>query len=84
MAEEIISRWDKIRDLLEELIAPNSHSKRRTFIRFLEVRDPESLKQTGKMRVVDAKGNNVVFPLTLISDTTFEQRDTQKSLTDGI
>lgn len=67
MAEEIISSWDSINDLVEELV-----SLGRTYIRIVDAaKDPVGDGPAMDYRLEDANGNAVAFPLTLVSDTTF-------------
>ena len=74
MAEEIVQTWDSINKMLIELITSDEAidiRKVRDRIQ-LTIEDPASNSaQTMTFRLVDKNGNDVAFPLQLISDTTF-------------
>ena len=65
MAEEIISSWVSDAELAAELIA-KSPGDRKTQLRVYEITQPLEMH----FRFQDGNGTRVVWPLTLISDTT--------------
>ena len=64
MAEEIISVWNNVDDLVAELVASND-AERKTLGRVRETTEP--LQMLFSLR--DSEGNVVKWPITLISDT---------------
>ena len=67
MADEIISSWDDIGQLVAELVS-GEEGDRRTKIHFEEITQPLTMN----FRLQDGNGNLVMWPLTLISDTTVD------------
>ena len=64
MAEEIISVWNSVDDMVAELVATDD-DERKTLGRVQETSEP--LMMFFSLR--DADGNAVRWPITLISDT---------------
>ena len=72
MAEEVISSWETIGELILELALFDDANVKKTQARMLEAFEGlTSGQQDMEARPEDAEGNEVRFPLTLISDTTF-------------
>ena len=64
MAEEIISVWNSVDELVAELVATDE-DERKTFGRVQETSEP--LMMLFSLR--DADGNILRWPITLVSDT---------------
>ena len=68
MADEIISIWDDIGQFRDELVS-TEEGDRKTKLLIEEINPPLRMN----FRLQDGNGNPVVWPLTLISDTTSDQ-----------
>ena len=76
MAEEIVQNWETINELVVELDLPDDATdicKVRNRINNIVMEDNKQATDGQSMRftLLDGDGNTVVFPLRLISDTTF-------------
>ena len=69
MAEEIISSWETPDQLVAELMAEAPTG--RTYERMAGFAEAPVPGQAMDLRVEDANGNQVAFPLRLISNTTY-------------
>ena len=67
MAEEIISTWETPDHLVLELIGLG-----RTRERWTDMKEAPMPGQRMELRVEDAAGKEIVFPVRLVSNTTFE------------
>ena len=65
MAEEVISSWSDVGELIAELTASSPEARKaRRLIRDI----PSRFSMAFELR--DGNGNEVVWPITIISDTT--------------
>ncbi len=65
MADEIVSTWADVGELVDELITDKDND-RKARVKHLEIGD----LLTMHYRLQDGQGNPIIWPLTLISDTT--------------
>ena len=72
MAEEIISSWESVGRLVAEL-GNDEDEQRRTRSRMRETEEP----LTFEFEIRDGNGNEIVWPLTLISDTSVRTEEIQ-------
>ena len=76
MAEEIVGSWNHLSDLIIDLSAEGKYRPPenigRVAQRFNEASE-NPLNQQMSLRLEDADGNEVKFPLKLVSNTTFQQ-----------
>ena len=90
MAEEIISSWDSVQDLMVELVTDSWKGRRtrgvitgeddgppKSFYDYAAEPDlpGDQFAPSWDLRLIDADGNTVRFPLKLISNTTFTDLD---------
>lgn len=66
MAEEIISTWETPLQLVVELVTSG-----RTYERWTDIAENPIPGQNMELRVEDANGREIAFPIRLISNTTF-------------
>ena len=75
MAEEIVQNWENINELVVELTLPDAATDiRKVRDRINQVMEDNTAATDGqsmRFTLLDGHGNPVVFPLKLISDTTF-------------
>ena len=65
MAEEVITSWSDVNELIDELTGSGADARRARRL----IRDIPSRFEM-RFEVRDGNGNPVVWPLTVISDTT--------------
>ena len=72
MAEEVLNTWELPADLVLELIASDDNPLRKVYnlVTYPNDRHGDGQQYQMKLRLEDANGNEVVFPVRLISDTT--------------
>lgn len=68
MAEEILDRWETVYNLLFELVADDNSEGRP--LRF-NLAFEEGVTADLNLRLVDADGEEIKFPVQMVSDTTF-------------
>lgn len=65
MADEIVSVWDNVNDMVAELVSDEMDSRKTK-----RLSEEITSELTMQFRLEDGAGNPVVWPLKLISDTT--------------
>ena len=76
--EEIIRAWEKLTDLVLELALPEDATSAEVRQWHLEDLTSSEIAKY-QFRLEDANGNEVAFPLRLISNTTFPNYEKEQS-----